>query len=115
MYDLKAYNRYIFIFLLMVCTVLVQYTLLAGGKKVFDPVCERKVDKDDERTIQGEYEGKIYYFCSVECFNKFKAFPDDYACPCPPGGRDCSHCRGETARCPCIVAQHPEEHKGHRH
>lgn len=87
----------------------------AVAEKVFDPVCEMKIEKEDEATIVAEYDGKTYCFCSEECFNKFESTPDDYACSCPPGSDDCAHCRGEAARCPCDIEKHKEAHEGHGH
>lgn len=102
-------------FLLFVYTGFSQVSLSEAGEKVFDPVCEMKVDKDDDKTIQAEYDGKIYYFCSEECIKKFEASPDNYACPCPPGSKDCPHCQGKAARCPCDIEKYKERHEGHKH
>ena len=43
-----------------------------------DPVCDMEVDP---RTApaQSEYQGKIYYFCSMSCKQDFEADPEQYA------------------------------------
>ncbi|OYT60183.1 YHS domain-containing protein [Euryarchaeota archaeon ex4484_178] len=41
----------------------------------FDPVCGRKVKKSN---LSYEYQGRIYYFCSEECRNKFIEKPSRY-------------------------------------
>lgn len=98
---------------LMFAVLILACTDVMAGEKVFDPVCEQKIDKDT--AIQAEYDGKIYYFCCEECFGQFEKDPDKFACPCPPGSKDCSHCLGKTARCPCDIEKHAQEHKGHGH
>jgi YHS domain-containing protein len=95
------------IVLLLACSMAI------AGEKVFDPVCEQKVDKD--KAIQAEYDGKIYCFCCEDCFSRFEKDPDKFACPCPPGSKDCPHCQGKSAKCPCTLEEHSKEHKGHEH
>lgn len=41
-----------------------------------DPVCLMDVDENIE--FKKEYKGKIYYFCSKLCLEKFKKKPEDY-------------------------------------
>lgn len=43
-----------------------------------DPVCNMEVDeRDAEYTSQ--YGGKIFYFCSERCREKFEDHPEQYA------------------------------------
>jgi len=42
-----------------------------------DPVCGTEVD-EQQRGDTYEYEKKIYYFCSVECKDKFAQDPAGY-------------------------------------
>ncbi len=102
----------IFWILTYVALILSCSTVVAG-EKVFDPVCEQKIDKDE--SIQAEYDGKVYCFCCEECFAKFEKDPDSFACSCPPGSKDCDHCLGKAAKCPCGIEKHAKEHKGHGH
>ncbi|MFQ5957345.1 MAG: YHS domain-containing protein [Candidatus Brocadiales bacterium] len=102
----------LFSFILLTCTGL---ATPAVAEKVFDPVCEMKIETTDETTVLADYDGKTYSFCSEKCFSKFEQSPDDYACPCPPGSDDCAHCQGRAARCPCSIEKHQKAHKGHGH
>jgi YHS domain-containing protein len=43
-----------------------------------DPVCGMKVNPD-EAIDHDEYMGTEYYFCSIECAEKFEADPERYA------------------------------------
>ncbi len=91
---------------------------VAMAEKVFDPVCKIKIEEEDDTTIQAEYDGKVYSFCSEECFDQFKAYPDNYACACPPESEVCAHCGGSEARCKCTVEScrcGSEESEGHKH
>lgn len=75
-------------------------------EKVFDPVCEMKVKKENARVL--EFEGKLFYFCSYECRDKFDKDPYKFACPCRSQIHPdcvCEHCEGETARCKCPQAE----------
>ena len=45
---------------------------------VTDPVCEMQVDESTS-TIDAEYEGKKFYFCSEECKEVFQTNPAPYA------------------------------------
>jgi YHS domain-containing protein len=49
-----------------------------------DPVCGMNVNPD-EAIDYDEYKGKEYYFCSVECAEKFEADPERYAGPASAG------------------------------
>jgi P-type Cu+ transporter len=40
-----------------------------------DPVCGMQVTVDDAAAAW-EYEGSTYYFCSLGCFERFRADPD---------------------------------------
>ena len=42
-----------------------------------DPVCTMEVDESDP-PAQTEYQGEMYYFCSIGCQNNFESNPDDY-------------------------------------
>lgn len=106
-------NRQKILWVLMGAILILSCPVVMAGEKVFDPVCEQKVDKDE--AIQAEYDGKIYCFCCEDCFAKFESDPDSFACPCPPGSKDCPHCLGKAARCPCGIEKHAEEHIGHGH
>ena len=44
---------------------------------VHDPVCKKKMKKADAGA-NSEYQGKLYYFCSEACKDKFDADPDQY-------------------------------------
>jgi P-type Cu+ transporter len=51
----------------------------AGASDMFtDPVCEMRVDETTS-TIDAEYNGKTYYFCSEECKERFQTDPAPYA------------------------------------
>lgn len=52
--------------------------LFKSTNKVKDPVCLMKVTKD-KTTINFQYGGKFYYFCSASCFEEFKENPAKYA------------------------------------
>ena len=43
-----------------------------------DPVCGMNVNPD-EAIEYDEYNGKTYYFCSIECAEKFESDPERYA------------------------------------
>jgi len=45
-----------------------------------DPVCGMNVNPD-EAIDYDEYKGTTYYFCSVECAEKFESDPERYAGP----------------------------------
>jgi len=42
-----------------------------------DPVCGMEVDPDSA-AAQSEHEGKLFYFCSPTCKQKFEKEPDLY-------------------------------------
>ncbi|HEY7029830.1 MAG TPA: YHS domain-containing protein [Thermomicrobiales bacterium] len=42
-----------------------------------DPVCGMQVDSS-QAPAQSQYQGQIYYFCSVECKQKFEANPKKF-------------------------------------
>lgn len=50
-----------------------------------DPVCGMRVDEKDA-AAETEHEGRIYYFCSMSCRDKFIASPHRYAAK-EEGGR----------------------------
>jgi Cu+-exporting ATPase len=43
-----------------------------------DPVCNMEVNPD-EAIDHDEYKGTTYYFCSVDCAEKFESDPERYA------------------------------------
>jgi len=47
------------------------------SEAVVDPVCKMAIDK---RSVVAtlEYGGKTYYFCSSECYDKFKDDPESF-------------------------------------
>ncbi len=45
--------------------------------KQTDPICRMKVSKDSEH--KSEYNGKIYYFCALNCKQTFDKNPEKYA------------------------------------
>jgi YHS domain-containing protein len=49
-----------------------------------DPVCGMNVNPD-EAIDHDEYKGTEYYFCSVECAEKFESDPERYAGPASAG------------------------------
>jgi YHS domain-containing protein len=44
---------------------------------VTDPVCGMRIDPDDAAAT-AEHEGKIFYFCSEACRDRFEADPGSY-------------------------------------
>jgi YHS domain-containing protein len=44
---------------------------------VTDPVCGMQVESS-QAPAQSQYQGQTYFFCSVECKEKFEAKPKDY-------------------------------------
>ncbi len=48
--------------------------------EVLDPVCGMTIDPADAAATD-EYEGRTYYFCMVDCAEKFKAAPEKYLQP----------------------------------
>jgi Cu+-exporting ATPase len=42
-----------------------------------DPVCGMMVEPDGA-AAKADYEGKTYYFCSVDCKEEFEEDPDSY-------------------------------------
>ncbi|MHC4197573.1 MAG: YHS domain-containing protein [Planctomycetota bacterium] len=69
-------------------------------EKVFDPVCEMRVKKGKAK--KGEFEGKLYYFCSYGCRDKFDEDPYKFACPCRSQIHPecvCEHCDGLCSSC----------------
>lgn len=47
--------------------------------KHIDPVCGMVVK--EEKSLNFEYNGKKYYFCSQFCYEKFKENPEKYLDP----------------------------------
>lgn len=47
--------------------------------KHIDPVCGMVVK--EENSLSFEYKGKVYYFCSEFCYEKFKKDPEKYLNP----------------------------------
>jgi Cu+-exporting ATPase len=43
-----------------------------------DPVCGMQIDSS-QAPAQSQYQGQTYYFCSVECKQKFDANPKKFA------------------------------------
>jgi YHS domain-containing protein len=51
---------------------------MKGGKTMAkDPVCEMEVN-EKEAAVTYEYKGKTYYFCAVECKEKFEKNPEKF-------------------------------------
>ncbi len=50
------------------------------GDMSIDPVCGMEVDQDKAKAmgLTSEYQGKIYYFCSMECKEQFDKDPGQY-------------------------------------
>lgn len=44
---------------------------------VTDPVCGTDVNPNDTE-IQSERDGEMYYFCSIDCREKFEMEPERY-------------------------------------
>jgi Cu+-exporting ATPase len=44
---------------------------------VKDPVCGMEIDSS-QAAAQSQYQGQTYYFCSVECKQKFDANPREF-------------------------------------
>ena len=49
----------------------------AAGQSVADPVCGMWVDPATTR-YRADHAGRIFYFCSVDCWSKFTADPCRY-------------------------------------
>ncbi len=45
---------------------------------VKDPVCDMDVNEENS-TIQADYKGKTFHFCSEECKEIFQTDPEPYA------------------------------------
>jgi YHS domain-containing protein len=45
---------------------------------VKDPVCGMTIEEADAAATY-EFQGKVYYFCSVDCMEEFEQNPEDYA------------------------------------
>lgn len=43
-----------------------------------DPVCGMFIDTDDGNTVEQEFEGHGYHFCSQQCKEEFLNHPDKY-------------------------------------
>ncbi|MEO8725382.1 MAG: YHS domain-containing protein [Acidobacteriaceae bacterium] len=43
-----------------------------------DPVCGMFIDTDDGNTVEQEFEGHGYHFCSQKCKEEFLNHPDKY-------------------------------------
>ena len=63
----------------------------AGPELHHDPVCGMDIESQDAAGTV-EHNGKLYYFCSTSCVEKFKAHPENYLGPKveapPPPGSD---------------------------
>lgn len=46
--------------------------------KVKDPVCGMTIEPQDA-VGTSDYQGRTYYFCSLDCKSEFDANPPDYA------------------------------------
>jgi Cu+-exporting ATPase len=44
---------------------------------VTDPVCGMQIESS-QASAQSQYEGQTYFFCSVECKQKFEKNPKSY-------------------------------------
>jgi len=42
-----------------------------------DPVCKMSID-DKETSLQHDFKGKTYYFCSDGCLERFRSSPDKF-------------------------------------
>jgi Cu+-exporting ATPase len=53
---------------------------MGGEAMVRDPVCQIDIDDIDvsPETLQSEYEGKVFHFCSPECKLQFDENPKMY-------------------------------------
>jgi len=51
--------------------------LIKSSNKVQDPICLMKVEKN-ENTLNYQWEGKTYYFCSENCKEQFEKEPERY-------------------------------------
>jgi len=45
---------------------------------VKDPICAMTIEESDA-VGSSEYQGKTYYFCSMDCKEEFDSNPGDYA------------------------------------
>ena len=75
----------------------------AGGpdKPFTDPVCGMAVRADP--TKKAVHADRAYYFCSVNCMTKFRAYPQVYCDKVPAPGQASAH-EGTIYTCP----MHPE-------
>jgi P-type Cu+ transporter len=74
------------------------------SKKVKDPVCGMEI-KIKTSTLQTNYKGEVYYFCSADCLTTFQSNPDRFV---SNHSKDCCG-GGQTEK----VAHSNEE--GHSH
>ena len=49
---------------------------MAKAKKYKDPVCRKWLGKETKNVV--EKDGKVYYFCSPTCKEKFEKDPEKY-------------------------------------
>jgi Cu+-exporting ATPase len=52
-------------------------TIVEGGAMQVDPVCGMTVEPSSAAAAW-DHEGITYYFCSVGCFDRFRADPDHF-------------------------------------
>lgn len=64
-------------------------------EKARDPVCGMTVDTANAKS--SVYDGRIYYFCSQSCRDKFEASPAPYA-------------KGESGEKPTMEQSHEHQH-----
>ena len=82
----------------------------AEALPLIDPVCGMAVTDTSEH--RHEHQGRLYYFCSVKCQDKFAADPLHYVAPAQPVGSsppEDSTTPGTTYTCP----MHPEVRQDH--
>nr|MDP2192889.1 heavy metal translocating P-type ATPase [Rhodoferax sp.] len=72
-----------------------------------DPVCGMTVTEQSEH--RHEYDGRLYYFCSVSCRNKFSANPIQFTTAKPAPEQEKSAAAGTIYTCP----MHPEVRQDH--
>lgn len=59
--------------------------------KVTDPVCGMSLESADA-AAQETFQGKVYYFCSARCHEKFKRAPGSFAKPSAESKGCCGGC-----------------------
>src|SRR5215470_13338996 len=61
------------------------FPILGAGQRHQDPVCGMTVDPT-KAAAQLDHSGKIYYFCSKKCAQRFAANPDRFLAAAGTGG-----------------------------